>query len=532
MRWRAARRRVTARSPLPADDRGSLPLALLVTLVGMTLSVAMGTLVINQLQNAGYAARRVLALHAAQAGLEAALAQVRASVTTDASGVVTGDRKQLPCQALTGTTGAGTTTTYSVTAAYFDADPQGHLQDRTWIKKYGVACSGTAGTQTTPAYAVFTSQGTAVQRGTSTRTLTGTYVFHTANANISGGLVHSYRADTTLNDLCIDAGSGDPTAGTAARMQLCSSGSVSQTWAYAANLEWVLVSSQNPSHPSGMCLDAGTPHAANSKVLLQVCQTTTPGLYRQQWSINDVSNLVGSKSDGSDIDGYCFNVQTPNTPGSYLILSTSCNSGSYNNVQTFSPDANVGAGQASSSVGQSIGQLVNYNQFGRCLDDTGQNINAVNMIAWPCKQNPNAAKVAWNQRYALPALTSTNAGKAANHATGVITTTPGSVYCLQSPMSTAVGQYVMTKSCDGAAHQRWTVYGLTDQYATSYQIVDGTGTYCLAPRDPNANPADLFQTVNKISKIYVAACDGSTLQKWNADKNTIQAQSLKDINEN
>jgi len=509
-----------------------MPLALLVSLVGIALSAAMTTLLLNQVQNVSFEARRVLALNAAQAGLEVGVAQVRASYTTDVTGAVAGDRKQLPCQALTGTPSAATNSSYSVTLAYFDADPQGHLQDAAWLKKYTISCSGTAGTKTTPAFAVITSKGAATERGTATRVLTGTYTFHTANANISGGLIHVYRANTTLNDLCIDAGSGDPATATPATVQLCDAGSVSQTWAYAGNLELLLVSSQNPSHPSGLCLDAGTPHASGAKVLLQVCQTTAPGLYRQQWSINDVANLVGSKSNGSDIDGYCFNVQSPNTPGSYLVITTTCNSGSYDNVQTFAPDANVGAGQASSPVGQSIGQLVNYNQFGRCLDDTGQNPNATNMIAWPCKQNPNASKVAWNQRYSLPALTATDSGKAANHATGAITTKPSTLYCLQSPMSPAVGQYVTTKSCDGAAHQQWTVYGLTDQYATSYQIVDGTGTYCLTPRDPNASPADLFQTVNKISKIYVAACDGSTLQKWNADKNVIKAQALKDINEN
>jgi hypothetical protein len=320
-------------------------------------------------------------------------------------------------------------------------------------------------------------------------------------------------------------------------MQLCSSGAVSQTWAYNAYLQIVLVSSQKPTRPLGMCLEAGNvPHTLNTAVAMQPCQGTTPSLYRQQWSFNDSSNLVGSKYDGSDVDGFCFNVQSANTQGSAIIITKTCG-GSYDNIQTFSPDAKVGAGQASSAVGQSIGQLVNYNQFGRCLDDTGQNINATNMIAWPCKQNPNAGKVTWNQRYALPKLPSvadpTVNGTAANKASGTITTTYLTVvYCLQSPGATAVGQYVRTKLCDtSVASQQWTVYGKTDQYATSYEIVDSTGNYCLTPRDPNATTPDLYQTVNKISKIYVAVCDGSTLQKWNADKNVIDALALKDVNE-
>lgn len=511
------------------DDRGSLPLALLVSIIGVGLSAFMSTLVISQLHTTAFEARRLQALDAAQAGLDVGLAQVRSATKVNSSGVTVGDATQLPCTALTGTVGAAA---YSVTTVYYDADPQGHLQDSTWVNAHDVVCAAGHGTRSVPAYAVFTSTGTASVAGTSSRTLRGTYVVHTTNANISGGLVHVYRGSTTLNDLCIDAGSGDPATGTPVTMQRCNAGAVAQTWSYDDNLELQLVSSKGPDHLTGLCLDAGATHAVNNPVVLQPCQTATPGLYRQQWSINDSSNLVGSNSAGTDVDGFCFNVAAANTPGSALIITKTC-SGTYNNVSTFSADANVGAGQAGSPVGQAIGQLVNYNQFGRCLDDTGQDPNAAYMIAWPCKQNPNASKVAWNQRYTLPALpTAASFDKSPdNHASGTITTTKGTVYCLQSPMQPDLYQYVTTKACTGATNQRWTVYGNTGEYATSYQIVDGTGKYCLQPRDPSADPPDLFQDVNKVAKIYVAPCDGSTLQKWNADRNIVDGMALKDVTE-
>lgn len=523
----------------PRDDEGSMVFALLVTVIGLSLSAVLTTVVIGQLSNSGYEARRVLALHAAQAGLDVGLAQVRTALTTDAStGATVGDRSQLPCTALTGAVDTAGGQSYSVTEAYYGTDPQG--QSATWLAANAISCVAGSGPQYVPGYALFTSVGTAVQGTKSaTRTLRGTYVFHTTNANISGGLVHVYRASSATKDLCIDAGSGSPAAGTLVTMQLCNSGALAQTWAYNASLQFVLIASQTQALPYGMCLEAGTTHAVNNQVAMQPCQSTTPSIYRQQWSYNDSSNLVGSKvADGSDTDGYCFNVQTADTVGSYIIITKTCGS-SYNNVSTFSPDAKVGAGQASSSVGQAIGQLVNYNQFGRCLDDTGQNPNASYMIAWPCKQNPNAAKVAWNQRYTLPALASVSnvklVGDAANTGTGTIYTTYTSTqvkYCLQSPLSTAYGSYVTTKVCvANQTNQQWTVYGNTGSYASSYQIVDSTGKYCLQPRDPSSSPADLFQTVNSISKIYVGACDGSTLQKWNADKNVIQALALKDVNE-
>jgi hypothetical protein len=511
----------------PKNDDGSLPLAMLVSIIGIGLSVFMSMLVISQLHTTAFEARRIQALHVAQAGLDVGVTQIRAATKINSFGETVGDATKLPCTALTGAVG---TATYSVTTAYYDADPQGHLQDASWTTTHGVTCVAGSGTRTVPGFAVFTSTGTAADAGTSRRTLRGTYVVHTDNANISGGLVHVYRSGTALNDLCIDAGSGTPTAGTPVTMQLCNSGSVSQTWSYDASLRFVLVSSQGGG-AAGLCLQAGTTHAANAPVTLRPCVTAKPALYAQQWSINDSSNLVGSNATGTNTDSYCFNVATANKPGTALIITTNC-SGTYNNVSTFSLDADAGAGQASSTLGQAIGQLVNFSQFGRCLDDTNQNPDSAYMIAWPCKQNPDPSKVAWNQRYTLPAFVAgTKPGSADYHGTGTITTTKGSVYCLQSPLSTDLYQYVTTKACTGGLNQQWTVYGLTDQYATSYQIVDGTGKYCLQPRDQNASPPDLFQDVNKVAKIYVAACNGSTLQKWNADKNDIGGLALKDVTE-
>ena len=112
---------------------------------------------------------------------------------------------------------------------------------------------------------MFTATGTRDRSGTSNRTLRGTYVVHTTNANISGGLVHVYRGSATLNDLCIDAGSGNPAAGTAVTMQLCNAGAVAQTWAYDGNLRLQLVSSPGPGQLTGLCLDAGATHAVNSR---------------------------------------------------------------------------------------------------------------------------------------------------------------------------------------------------------------------------------------------------------------------------
>jgi hypothetical protein len=521
----------------PVDDQGSMAMALLLTLVGMTLSATMATMVISAVRSSSYGIRRGLDLHVAQAGLEVARAQIRGAVkpgtAMDSDGDYPGFNGMLPCGPLNGYVDAAQTLRYSVAIAYYQTDPQDMTDTELAAKK--VSCTGLQAPAKVPAFALLTSTGSIVGQ-TQSRTLVGTYIVHTSNANISGGLIHIYRAPgSSVTDLCIDAGSGNPAIGYRVTMQPCSAGKVSQSWAYTSLLQIQLVSSQNPDHAEGLCLDTAVAHAVNAYVYMALCKTpAASNSFSQAWSFNDSANLMGSKPDGSNIDSYCFNVTAAATTGALIYLQTNCNK-SYDNVQTFSADANVGAGAASSDTNRALGQMINYAQFGRCLDDTGQNINATNMIAWPCKQNPNPSKVSWNQRY-MPEkpLPTGQAGTGNNKIKTVIktsTTLAAPWYCLQSPLATSVGSYVTTKLCvDGQANQQWTIYGRTDQYATSYIIVDNSG-YCLMPRDPNASPPDLYQTVNSISKIYVGKCDGSTLQKWNANKNVIDALALKDLNE-
>ncbi len=226
-------------------------------------------------------------------------------------------------------------------------------------------------------------------------------------------------------------------------------------------------------------------------------------------------------------------MQSPNSPGSLLALSTTnCGGAStstgYDNVKSWQPEAAVGAGAASAASGQ----LVNFNQFGRCLDVPNQNISYVDpngtsyLIIWPCKQAPVATNVAWNQRWALP-----GAG-IVNGANGSISTNyanAGTLYCLQSPLSTASGKYVFEEVCPKTLDSsvKWTVYRDTGSYSTSYVIKDSSG-YCLQPTDPTV---DYFPQGNGISKSIVAVCNGSTLQKWNAPANLLSPTPLKDIGE-
>jgi hypothetical protein len=346
-----------------------------------------------------------------------------------------------------------------------------------------------------------------------------TYTFQTTNENIAGGLIHI--SQTGLNDLCLDAGSASPAVGDYVRMQRCSQGSPEQHFAYTANLNLVLVSTRTPVDP-GLCLEAPPPALLTPITYLVFARCADPVVPRQQWSFNDSSNFQGT-TDGVNLSSpaFCLNVQTPDLPGSLVVAQRSCGGG-YNNVRTWSIEAPVGAGAARATTGQ----VVNFNQFGRCMDITEFRLDHPYHIVWPCKQAPNGA-VAWNQRWELPPVVDSTPG------TGyVITRPPAGAHCLVSPRSVLRGTYVVVRPCPGVRppEMTWTRYEQHDDIKFSYTIRDVDG-YCLSPTDQNASSPDLYPHGQAVSKMIVARCDGTTLQKWNAPPNIGQSIPLKDITE-
>ena len=494
----------TPPGPHDADaraDRGSLPLAMLLILAGLAASSLLVPTVAGQLAATRAGADGVRALSAAEAGLDTAMGQIRAA--TDGTGA--GDLTRLPTGALTGSTGPDGTLRFRVTLGYRDLDGR----------------DMTSPPNDQPGSAVLVSTGSAAATGdltagaAGTRTLQAVYSFRTSNENIPGGQIHVRSAGA---DLCVDAGAAQPPAGAPVTMQSCAGAPPQQLFAYNPDLTLTLVSSRTAANPSGMCLDAGSPHTVGAAVKLQPCAgpAVSPA---QQWSANDVANLMGT-SDGVRLDGFCFTVLQPDTAGSPVVLANGsrCN-GNYDNVQTFQPDAAVGAGAA----GAATGQLVNFKQFGRCLDVTNADTNAGYLIAWPCKQAPNPADVRWNQKWRLPAVdpaTRTGTGRISVRYNGVD-------HCLRSPGATR-GAYPTVAPCPAGslpADMTWTVYGATGTYATSHQIADrtqpaGSPALCLTPADPNATPPELYvntyYTGPPISRLVMRVCDGSAWQKWNA----------------
>jgi hypothetical protein len=501
----------------------------------VTLSALLIPVIVLQIGSSRTEARRLESVQAAQTGLDVATAQVRAAYTgTDADGDPLGDVTKLPCAALTGDLGGGSSAHYQVTIDYFAFPPaaadyltsDGQYDD-TWIAGHRIACRTGA-----PVAALIRAQGVAdgpSPAGACTsdaRCLRALYTFTTTSQTIDGGLIHVYRA-ASGNDLCLSAGYSTLTAaqltGTALTVQTCNPADPAQIFAYQSDLTVALVGSRDSDLPNGMCLDSRA--AAGQAVEFDPCATADQAT--QHWVFTGSAAFVAP-------DGTCLRVLTQNQPGSLVVHDASqCGGTSYNAVADFVPAAAVGTGAA----GWPTGQFVNYQQFGRCLDVTRANYawhtgsadpalsDGPYLISSACKQT---APAIWNQTWALSAaLPSGPAG-----VTGPITTTapdsdppqgsPAGTYCLQSPASADPLRFVAVVPCPSnspaPAHTTWTVTGYTGDSTTSYLVRDDSDPpYCLAPQGSAARSADPYPFTGgtETSKIVVQPCDGSAPQKWN-----------------
>ena len=449
---RSTRRRRALRFN-PGDERGSLAMLLMVTVVGLALSGMLIPIVVGQDRGTLFDKTRVHALDAAQAGIDVSLGRIRAAIDPS-TGI--GDSAKLPCGPVSGKVN-GTGPSYTVTIDYFTIDPtQNPSAPRmTCAEHYGTYYAGPP-VAFTPSFARLTSvgtDGTAVNGASKGRTLISTYVLKTSNTNIAGGVIRIYPAssDADLDQLCIDAGDDNPAAGTVVTMQVCSTTTppiADQVFIYRSDLTIQQLSSITTTYPNGLCLDTAAPPTAGNTVKLNACSPLNSPPYTQQWSFNDwgayQTGLPNSKNDGVlGPPNLCMNVASQ-TEGLQVNLATCVNS-TTSATQAWIPQPSVGAGAAVAP------QWVNYLEFGRCLDVTNQNVNSDHLIDYPCKQNPFAGAVAWNQKFAMPTIAA-NQSSATGH---VVTTKSGVDYCLTKP---ATGLYVTVSPCGTSVSQNWTVY--------------------------------------------------------------------------
>ncbi len=497
------------------DDEGTLPLAMLLIIVGSGLSLVLMSTVLREIGATRTETGRESALMAARTGLSSAVASLRAA--RDANGA--GDPALLPCPAssgsphLAGTVGAAGGT-YTASILYLAADPSD--RDLAWVQARGRPCAAQLGQ--TPRFAYITSVGTGAIRA-HRRTLYGTYAFRSAvQGNVPGGHFRVYKTPAAVNDLCLDAGAL-PMPGVVLTMRTCATTARGdavprQKFGYQPNLTVSLVTADPSLYPEGLCAEAGSPQAAGQVLTLQRCGTTT--LWRQQWSFNFASSFLGT-SDGRTLNNVCWSIENPDTPGTRILLNdtsgglgngnSACNTNFPNNYQSWNMAAEVGPGAA----GPATGQLVNFKQYGKCLDHA---FVPDDQKTFPCKQAPDPTIRDWNQVWYLPE----SGGTGTVYHVKPVSGGSGDPYCLQAPPLNTVPPHTSVVPCPapGAAvpaDLTWRVRGAnTPTYDEAYRI-EGTGTwagYCLAAMPEVAAGV-------QGSRVGVKPCSGDRLQKWNAE---------------
>jgi hypothetical protein len=512
-------------------ERGSLPLALLLTIVIGGLSVALAPVVLVQVRESRSTSNWAHALHAAETGLDVAVAAIRAARDSSGQGL----RALLPCGPISGTAGIEAGATYQTRLEYFIVDPSD-------VGSTPVTCADARDlSEPMPRWARLTATGATSGGATVRRALRGDYPLQAGPAPaptptwgpdgdpdyVHPRQLYAWSAPETTA-YCIDPGYSQPPAGTIPTLQLCqaenfASISYKQNWYYRQDLTVATVGSILNDTP--MCLDAGSNPAAGNLLTMQTCQTPAPA--RQRWYLNNFYNLELAKSTGAGPDdwalsGLCVNVDRPGDTGSRFVLGGggNCHSSSYNDRQTFGMDPKVGPGQAGSrrlDCTASAGypclqiQLMNHAEPSRCLDKLDSYLATME-----CAQDPDPTKIRWNQQWRLPA--------AADGPTGtvgpLVTVDPTGVKrCLTA--SSDVATQVVCDPTNPATNQKFTVYRNTGNEYTMYRIRDSSGRCMTYPNgDDFSSGEDAYLVYWKAIwnwKLHLDSCVNSAADPRIAD---------------
>ncbi|MDT5039990.1 MAG: hypothetical protein QOE51_975 [Actinoplanes sp.] len=489
-------------------DEGSLPLAMLVVIVGFGLSVLTATTTLRGALDTNGAIGRSSALFAARSGLTSALASLRAAGSTGVSGAISA----LPCS--TGSaaqvTGAlsGKDGSYATTVWYLKSDPA--QQTDAWVKANGVTCA--AQLLVTPHWAYVVAVGSSAGAKYK-RTLIGFYQFKLrAMGNMPGGQIRVYRTPAATQDYCLTA--NGPAVGTPVTMSVCATNTDGTTvdkqkFGYMSDLTIKLMTADPTLYPNGLCVQAGAAEAVGQQLKLQDCGLATKIF--QQWAFDSNSNFRGT-SDGQDLNSFCWNIVTASqtivlndTSGNLNHDATRKCGVTTTNYQSWNVTADAGSGAA----GPDSGQLVNFQQFGKCLDF---NYSGVNNWAFPCKQSPSIQYRdmgdVWNQVWTLPDY-------GAKGLVYVMKTDGITKMCMKAPISGTSKVTMVTcpasASVATAAFIWWARGDKATVYDEKYRI-EGTGSWagqCLAPLPAAGNPV-------QADWVGLTTCSGDYLQKWNA----------------
>ncbi len=492
--------------------------AILLIMVMAALSVLMLGVVTAQVRPTMFADKNGRTVFAAETGLDAALSQMRSALAAPdlLTGKVYGSPAKLPCTVQGKVGAAGSTLRYQVTVTYFDDNPAG--KDDAWRAANQMACSPTTGVGTAPSFALLSAEGldAGVPGFASTqgdRAIETIYTFQVTNNNIDGGIIYAFG-----DKHCLKA--TGQTSGSKVTYQAassCKDTDPTVLWTYASDYKIHLSVTDLGGPAAAMCLTGNAQTGGNIDVTLKNCNSETVNQY---FSWIGGAHWTGQKADNSNYSSpaMCLGSGDSTYTDTTLVGKTlkygAC-LGDNSTNGSWDPDPRVGAGPA----GKATNQIVNFLEFGRCMDVTGEQITATFMISYPCKQDPSPSKsnVKWNHKWTYSEPTGLK-----GWVVGTITVNNGSTYCLQTPAASDDPAYPIFKSCTGAANQKWTRHAEEATYADSWTFTDTYGR-CISL-------GEKMSATEMWSKLTVATCNNGPEQKWNAPANDQKAR-LDDLRE-
>lgn len=499
--------RLQRRARLAAEDGAALLMVLMLIMVTATLSILVLGLVLAQVKPSQFAQKNSRTVFAAEAGIEAALGEIRSSLKPpDHSGAVYGDRSKLPCT-VDGPVVSGTDNlTYSVAITYYKDDPSG--KDPVWLAANKLACNKGYGTLVEPSFAILEASGTAngvkgLAATAGNRSISTIYAFQVTNVNVSGGLMYNFD-----DSFCLRADAAVANA-KVRYTATCNGGDDLALWVYDTDYGIKLASTVGTG--AELCITGASANLTSGQtvdVSLQLCNNS----WNQFWSYQGGANFRSQRSDNTNYSSpsACLWAGTSGTSLQNRTLQVGTSGCTGNTPATsFSPEPMVGPGAA----GYNTNQIVNYLEFGRCFDVTNENPNSTFMIIYPCKQDPSGgSRLCWNHRWYYVEGTTSPQRISINYPGGGCTSTGATTqYCLQAPTLTAANpRYVRVVTCSTTdPRQQWVRYGFTGDYKSSYTFVDTYGRCAsVGPKAPGG--------LSPFSTIVVATCSGGPEQKWNA----------------